>query len=217
MVNKKWLAINLRAQVGLDDREDLLLMLFEEIISKFKEKVDSWHFLWESDPYPNTLLLRFYGDSEVIDKIKENFDGFLQEKKIDFTPDNTYDGEAKSYGAEGWKYVMRILHLGSTLALDLAKNERTGGKKEEFAQPILCYVDRWIHLFLNQLLTRRIVEHDVLFKFSVHRYIISKIGAKNYQEMSKEKKTALVKMTPDFSNVLTEKVDDFLRDIGYNI
>lgn len=210
MNGKKWLAINLRAPTDLRGKEDLLLVLFEKIISKFREKLESWHFLWEPKPYPHTLLLRFYGNPTAIDKLKEAIYDFLSEEGVEYDPDKTYDGEAARYGIKGWKYVMKILHLGSNFALDLINKERQRKKNEEFSQPLGCYIDRWIHLFLNQLLTREIAEHEILFKFSIHRYVIYKIGEKGYHQVSKE----LAKEAPKFFNSLTESVDDFLKHRG---
>ena len=213
MNEKKWLVINLRTPTDLSMREDILVKTFEEIISTFRDKVESWHFLWEPEPYPHTLLLRFYGVSETIDELEEALERFLDEEGIEYNQDTTYDGEAERYGTKGWEYVMRILHLGADFAMDLIKKERSRSNSEEFSQPFFLYIDRWIYLFLNQLLTRRVVEHDVLFRFSVHRYVISKIGGRNYRQVSGD----LARETPRFFDLFKEEIDDFLRDKGYNV
>lgn len=212
MCEKRWLVLNLNAPTDLSMKEDLLVKVFGEVISTFRDKVESWHFLWEPSPYPNTLLLRFYGDIKVIGKLEGAFENFLGEEGIEYIPDNTYDGEVPSYGTNGWDYVMKILHLGSDFALDLIQKERSGADNEYFSKPLFIYIDRWMHLFLNQLLTK-VVEHDVLFKFSVHRYAMSRIGAKNYRQVAEE----LGKETPEFFDVFRERIDNFLRKRGNRV
>lgn len=110
--------------------------------------------------------------------LKEALEGFLGKENIEYCPDNTCDGEAQTYGIKGWQYVMRILHLGSNFALDLINNDRAGGRNEELLSHSCAISIGGYIFFLNQLLTRKMVEHDVLFKFSMHRYVINKIGEK---------------------------------------
>ena len=149
MCMKKWLAVNLETPIDLSMRDDILVKIFEEIISAFRDKVESWHFLWEPEPYRHTLLLRFYGTSETINELEEALEKLIDEEGIEYTPDTTYAGEAERYGTKGWEYVMRILHLGADFAMDLIEKERSRSNSEELSQPLLLYIDRWIHLFLN--------------------------------------------------------------------
>lgn len=205
MCDKRWLAVNLKAPAERLVKEDLLFVLFEEIIFEFRETVDSWHFLWESEPFPHTLLLRFYGESGAVDNLKEVLCNFLDEKNVEYAPDNTYDGEVESYGTIGWQYVMKILHLGSDYALGLIKRVRQEESDGEFCKPISVYIDRWLHLFLNQL-TTRVPEHKTLFSSSVHRYVINRVGVANYHRVSAE----LTKEVPTLLNEMTNRVDAFL-------
>lgn len=212
MCEKRWFVLNLNAPTDLSLKEDFLVKVFRDTISKFRYSVDSWHFLWEASPYPNTLLLRFYGEIKVINELEEDFEEFLTEEGIEYTLVETYGGEVPSYGVKGWEYVMRILHLGSDFVLDLIQKERSEAGNEDLSKPLFIYIDRWMHLFLNQLLTR-VVEHDVLVQFSVHRYAMSRIGAGNYRQVAEE----LGKETPEFLNVFRESIDNFLRKIGYRV
>ena len=209
MCDKKWFAVNLKAAAVLARKEDLLFTLYKEIIFEFKETVDSWHFLWESEPFPHTLLLRFYGKSDVVDNLKEALYKLLDEKGVEYAPDGTYDGEVGSYGTTGWEYVMKILHVGSSYALDLIKKVRQQEANGKFRKPISIYIDRWLHLFLNQL-TTRVSEYKTLFSSSVHRYAINRIGVANYNRVSGE----LAKEVPTLLNEMTDRVDAFLRSKG---
>jgi len=205
MCEKRWLAVNLKAPADRSSKEDLLLNVYDEIISRFRDGVESWHFLWESTPYPHTLLLRFFSNGSVIEELGEALESFLDEEGIERTPDEAYEGEASSYGVKGWKYVMGILHLGADFAIDLIKNERTR-RTEDFNKPLSINVDRWVHLFLNQLGTR-IVEYDILFKLSAHRYVINMIGEERYRQVSGD----LQKEIPEFLDMFTGRLNNFLR------
>jgi len=209
MCDKKWLAVNLKVPAEHVSKEDLLFVLFEDIICEFRETVDSWHFLWESEPFPHTLLLRFYGNSEVVNNLKETLYKSLDEKGVEYAPDNMYDGEVETYGIKGWEYVMKILHLGSDYASDLIKKVRQKEINGEFSKTFSIYIDRWLHLFLNQLSTR-VSEHTILFSSSVHRYAIHRIGVANYSRISAE----LAKEVSTLLNEMADRVDTFLRNKG---
>ena len=183
--NAKWLAINIKVPEKPSEKEDLLIQIHADVISVFKDKVESWHFLWESAPFQHTLLTRFYGDAETIEKLEEAIVSLLDKEGIEWERDKKYEGEAKTYGSKGWEYLAKVLHLGSEFAIAIIENERKGIKTEEFKWSLSGYLERWIHLFMNQLLTR-VSEAPTLFQLSVHRTAINMLGAEQYRRIAKD-------------------------------
>ena len=179
MPEKKWLWIDIQALAELAEKEDLLVKVHADIISKFRASVDSWHFLWEADSFPHTLLIRFYGNADIIQKIEEDIITLLESAKIE-SKIRPYEGEAVSFGLTGWEYVMKVLHLGAEFAIAIIENERKSQKGEELKWSLSGYIDRWAHLFMNQLSTR-VNESITLFQLSVHRMAINKLGEKQYR------------------------------------
>jgi hypothetical protein len=204
MKETKWLVINLKVPAEKSEKEDLLLGIFDGVISKFRDTVQSWHFLWEGKPYPHTLLLRFYGQSRTIDGMRAALKDYIDNKNLEYHLDNAYDGERNSYGVKGWKYVMGNLCLGADFAVDLIKNERTRNTVD-FPKPLSCYVDRWMHLFPNQLGTR-VSEYKVLFRFHAHRYVINQVGEERYRQVASD----LEEEMPDLLNASTSRLDSFI-------
>ena len=52
----------------------MLLDLADRLVTEFKRIMRegyTWHYLWESNPWPITLRLRFYGDGADIDRIEQ--------------------------------------------------------------------------------------------------------------------------------------------------
>ena len=164
----KWIEIN----VGISryDRDTMLGLFFklvDSLVTKFKglaKEGSSWHFLWESNPWPSTLRLRFYGDEETIDRIKQEFERLwssLKASRPDLLVDYCYGshgecgeeyvGEEDTYGSEGWKLVKKMLNFGAETALKLIKEHENMGRSKEFREPLDVYVDRYVHLFLNQM------------------------------------------------------------------
>jgi len=204
MEETKWSVTNIRVPAERSEKEDLLLGVFDGVISEFRDEVQSWHFLWEGKPYPHTLLLRFYGQSHIIDEMWETLKDYLDNKNLEYQPDDVYDGERASYGVKGWKYVMDGLCLGSDLAVDLMKNERAKDAVG-FPKPLPCYVDRWVHLFLNQLRTR-VSEYKVLFSFHAHLYVLNQVGEERYRQIASD----LEKEMPDLLSASTSRLDSFI-------
>mgnify|MGYP005634972143 CR=1 FL=1 len=62
-----------------------------------------------------------------------------------------YVGEEDRYGSEGWNLVAKMLNFGSEIALKLIKKRENMGRSNEFKMPLDVYVDRYDHLFLNQI------------------------------------------------------------------
>ncbi len=191
----KWVEINI--EIKNTDQEEIrkvfsnLIYYLVKDFKKISNKKGSWHFLWESNPWPNTLRIRFYSNEEAIDQIKnkfekeynnfkENNEGILGE----FIYGNNgivgeeYEGEINYYGIKGWKLVMNILEFGSETALELIRNKDLLESDEYSAQypgSIDLYSDRYVHLFLNQL-SYFIKESEFLMKQLPFRYYIEKNG-----------------------------------------
>jgi len=205
---KKWVVFFAKAPEELSKKEDLLIKIHDDIIAKFKSKLDSWHFLWEPYPWKHTLLLRFYGGDQVIEDVTKFIKEKLKSMDLPFDIDTNYYGEAHEYGNKGWEYVAKILHLGSEFAIDLIKREREREKKinEDFRKPFAIFIDRWIHLFLNQLLTR-IYEPYCLFSLSAHRLAINILG-RNYYKISQElEKEVYFRLFKEFKR----KIEEFIQ------
>ncbi|AFZ70435.1 hypothetical protein Calag_0690 [Caldisphaera lagunensis DSM 15908] len=191
----KWTEINV--EVKNTDQEEIKKIfskLIYYLVKEFKEmtnKRGSWHFLWESTPWPNTLKIRFYGSENAIDQIKKKF----EEEYNNFKEDNKeilgefiygnngvngeeYEGEIIYYGVKGWKLVMKMLEFGSEIALELIRNKDLLESDEYSAQypgSIDLYADRYVHLFLNQL-SYFIKESEFLMKQLPFRYYVEKYG-----------------------------------------
>ncbi|MCD6458888.1 MAG: hypothetical protein J7K82_08600 [Thermoproteales archaeon] len=173
---KKWIVVNIEAPGDASSIADFLVKIYDKIVLKYRNRVDSWHFLWRDEPYPRTLLVRFYGESSVVDELKNFSERELKVLKCNFCfgahgeCSGDYRGEAEEYGSRGWDYIMRLLNLGSELAIDIIK--RRGKEDEEFKLTKGVAVERWIHLFCNQI---NVNEPFVLFSLASHRYIVDSI------------------------------------------
>jgi len=164
----KWVEINVG--IGRDDPETLMEVLLDLVgglVTEFKRIMRegyTWHYLWESNPWPITLRLRFYGDDADIDRIKHGFQRLwnsLKTSKPNILMDYCYGrhgecckeyiGEDDIYGSKGWELVKKMLNFGSEVALELIKNIGIMRKSNEFKTLLDIYVDRYVHLFLNQI------------------------------------------------------------------
>jgi len=83
-----------------------------------------------------------------------------------FILDETYEGEKSKYGIGGWRYVMKILHLGSEFALDLIKYERKRHEGNGFIQPLTS-----IGGYISSLISCQLglMSYGILFELSIHR------------------------------------------------
>jgi len=104
----KWTEINIG--IGKHDSEamvEALLELVDPLVTKFKEVMKetySWHYLWEGKPWPLTLRLRFYGNDEAIDRIKQEFEKLWNDLKAS-RPDILVDYCYGRHGECGKEYV----------------------------------------------------------------------------------------------------------------
>jgi hypothetical protein len=129
--------------------------------------------------------MRFFGSPDTVGEIGKKLTKLLDNEGIQWKPDEKYDGEAKSYGTRGWEYIMNVLHLGSDFAIDILENTRKGEETEEFKRSLGGYLERWIHLFSNQLGTK-IREDKALFHLSLHRTAVYVLGEEEYRKISKK-------------------------------
>jgi hypothetical protein len=197
MTNMRWLAINVMAPDNPSGKEDLLMKTHAEVISLFKTKLESWHFLWEGAPFTHTLLLRFYGDLGPIEELKKALVNLFEKDHLRWESDEKYEGEASTYGSKGWEYLTRVLHLGSDFAIAVIENERRNVKNEGLKWSLSGYLERWIHLFMNQLHTR-VKEADTLLQLSVHRRAINMLGEEQYRRISRDLDEELRQLIPQF-------------------
>lgn len=211
MNKKEWFVINIRVSEKQSEKEDLLIRLHSDIVCVFKAKLESWHFLWEGSPFRHTLLMRFFGNADTIGEIEKTMTKLLDAQGIDSKPDETYDGEAKHFGTRGWEYIRKVLHLGSDFAIDIIENERKVVKNEEYKLSLSGYLERWVHLFMNQLNTR-VREDATLFQLSAHRTAVNTLGEVNYRKICGELDIQIPKFLDDFHNkTLLPHIDSLLK------
>jgi len=167
----RWIEINIGLKSNLERRREVALKalykLVDPLVIKFKEVMRegcTWHYLWEANPWPLTLRLRFYCNDNVINRIKQEFEKLWSSLKasepeifIDYCYGRhgkcgeVYAGEEDIYGYRGWDLVNKMLNFGAEIALELIKKCDIMGKSQEFKASLNVYVDRYVHLFLNQM------------------------------------------------------------------
>ena len=207
MPEKKWLWIDIKAPEQKPEKENLLLRIHADVISTFRLGVENWHFLWESAPFQHTLLIRFCGDAESIQKIEGAITDMLDSAKIEWKIE-PYEGEASTFGLTGWEYLTKVLHLGSEFTIALIENERSP-KSEEFKWPLSGFLERWIHLFMNQLSTR-VGEAPTLFQLSAHRIAINVLGEKQYRLIALDLDAEI---NPLWNNMCNETIFPLLKKL----
>jgi len=217
----KWIEINVG--IGKYDRNamlEALLRLVDPLVTKFKEvaKEDySWHYLWESNPWSLTLRLRFYGDEEAIDEIKHGFEKLwssLRASRPDLFVEYCYGrhgecgeeyvGEEDEYGSEGWELVKKMLNFGSEIALELIKKHKDMGRSKEFKVPLEVYVDRYVHLFLDQM-APLINELQLYLEWLIFRYFLYTVGKLPSEEVTNEIAEKIIQ-------ILQQGVESYIRD-----
>lgn len=166
----KWIEINVCVNV-YQAMYDALIRLVDPLASEFKAMARdgcTWHYLWENQPWPLTLRVRFYCDDDVIEKVARRFEELHSSLAASQPPllcgfcygrhgecGKEYSGEADEYGPKGWELVSRMLNFGSEVALELIKAEGDGLMGGgDFKKPLEVYVDRYVHLFLDQMAAR---------------------------------------------------------------
>jgi len=128
VINLKWIEVNIKCTPEISDDEYLTKYVLT-ILNKCRSKCESWHFLWEGKPWPNTLMLRFFGDDEKIDDIKEILEEELKDvchcygEHGDCGEDKEYKGEADVWGTKIWERGIKFMEFGSDFALELIKTK----------------------------------------------------------------------------------------------
>ena len=218
----KWIEINIG--IGNHDREakvEVLLRLVDPLVTRFKEiarEAYSWHYLWESVPWSSTLRLRFYGDEEAIGKIKQEFEKLwssLRASRPDLFVDYCYGrhgecgkeyvGEEEEYGSEGWELVKKMLNFGSEIALELIKKHKDMGRSEKFKKPLNVYVDRYVHLFLNQM-NPLINELQFYLDQLIHRHFLYTIRKPPPEELAN-------KIAEEIYQILQQGVESYAGNV----
>ncbi len=189
----KWVEINVG--IGKDDSEamiEALLSLADNLVTKFRSMTRdgcTWHYLWENVPWQLTLRLRFYCDEETLNRIKQEFEKLWSSLKalrpnifVDYCYGcqgecgKEYYDEDDVYGSKGWELVKKILNFGSEIALELIMNVKIMEKSNWFKTSLDVYVDRYVHLFLNQV-SPLINELDFYLLQLVYRYFLYATGS----------------------------------------
>lgn len=166
----KWVEVNIGVKKDEHIKRVVLLEFVAPLVEDIQSKVESWHFLWESKPWPKiegigtTLRLRFYGEDNIVDQIKQEIENRLATLERDKPElylghcfgrhgkcDEDYEGEADDWGTDAWKYGIKFLNTGSEFALALIKNQDKLDKSAEYKKSIDFYADRYVHCFLNNI------------------------------------------------------------------
>ena len=59
-----WIEVNIECPIA--NKNDFLILYVKPVVEEYKNRIQSWHFLWESDPYPCTLMVRFCGEENTL-------------------------------------------------------------------------------------------------------------------------------------------------------
>ncbi len=155
----KWIEINVD-QSQYTSNDDCLLKVVRPALDEARARVQTWHFLWEGRPWPSTLRLRFYGNDEDIEKLKQFLEHKLKNVRHcygehgDCSENKEYKGEANGgsgWGTKAWEKGMKFLEIGSEFALELIENKDKLGRSPDYKKNADEYADRYTHLFLNQI------------------------------------------------------------------
>lgn len=161
MIVLKWIEVNIKCTPETSKNE-YLTKIARTILNESSSRYESWHFLWEGKPWPNTLMLRFFGHDEKIDDLKQYLEDELKDichcygAHGDCGEGKEYKGEANYWGTEAWKKGIIFLEFGSEFALELIENKDKLGNSIEYKKEISYYADRYTHLFLNRMCLARI-------------------------------------------------------------
>jgi len=168
----KWIEINIGLKYEKIFLNEVLISQIKPIVDQNRARVCSWHFLWEGKPWPElkgtgiTLRLRFFGEENIIDSLRNDLDAKFLILENQF-PDlylghcfgkhgdceKEYKGEADDWGTEGWKLGRDVLRFASNTALKLIQDQDKLGKIEDYKKNVNFYADRYVHSFLNMLKT----------------------------------------------------------------
>lgn len=155
MIILKWIEVNIKC--APETQDEYLTKTVRKILNECRSKYESWHFLWEGKPWPNTLRLRFFGNDNKIDDIKQYLEEELKDichcygEHGDCGEGKEYKGEANGWGTNVWDKGIKFMEFGSEFALELIENKDKLGKSREYKGDAFFYADRYTHLFLNQV------------------------------------------------------------------
>jgi len=166
----KWIEVNIGVPSDVVNCKSILKDFVSPFVEENMDTYSCWHYLWERKPWPEiegegvTLLLRFYGEDEMMDGLKDELEQKLTQLHCE-RPENClghcfgahgecgdeYVGEANTWGEIPWEYGMKFFQIGSEYALDLLRNEEKLGRSDEYKEDAYYYADRYVHCFLNQM------------------------------------------------------------------
>jgi len=155
----KWIEINVD-QSQYVSNDDCLVKVVRPALDEFRARVQTWHFLWEGRPWPFTLRLRFFGNDQDIEQLRQFFENKLKNvhhcygEHGDCGENKEYKGEANGgngWGTKAWEKGMKFLEMGSEFALELIENKDKLGRSPDYKKNANEYADRYTHLFLNQI------------------------------------------------------------------
>ena len=150
-MTEKWIEVNIHLN-GYSRINEVIAEIVKELVQDFKNKgwIKSWHFFREPQ-----IRLRFFGEEENIEKVKDSIEAKLTEKestKGDLYSchifgshgrrNEEYVGEA-DYWRDDWSLVMKLWENSSEFALNLVSKGAS--------IPFDIHGERHVHTLLNQL------------------------------------------------------------------
>jgi len=146
----KWIEVDIHLN-NYTRTDEVIRETVKELVQDFKTKnwIRSWHFFREPQ-----IRLRFYGEAENIDKVKEAVDSKLNERestKGDLYSchvfgshgrrNEEYVGES-GFWLNDWLSVMKLWENTAEFALSMI---------DSASKPLDVHGERHVHLLLNQL------------------------------------------------------------------
>ena len=151
-MTEKWIETRIWFKKKILEKSDnynTLLKRFKNIVEKCNKKLISFHFFFEPDP---DLLVRIQIKEDThFEKTKtiiknEMWDlGFI--KNIDFN--ESYIGEQKSFGEDGWEIAKRFFEISSRFAISLIDESFVKGKEFNDEKLIHCFCNK-VHITYQQ-------------------------------------------------------------------
>ncbi len=227
----KWIEVDIGLRHNISVMHSTLLSLVKKYVEEKGSSLASWHFLWEDIPWPRdkgsgiTLRWRLHVDEELFLTWKDELDLKLKELESVRSAEylghcfashgvcgQEYVGEAEDWGQDGWNFGIKILQLGSEIAMKMVEDKSQIGYTQQYRRQLPFYLDRYTHLFLNQVSTLLeeygLTESDFYLQEGVQR-----------MNLPTEDKDQLLEHILQFDNVIKgrdiakEKPQDFINGL----
>ena len=187
-----WIEVNIECPIA--NKNDFLILYVKPVVEEYTNRIQSWHFLWESDPYPCTLIVRFCGEENTLIDLSIQLEIILQQinhcygRNGDCITHEEYNGEADTWGDECWERGVQFLNFGSEFALELVENRNQLGNSTDYRKDVFGFADRYTHLFLIQI-SSLLNEVDFYLLQGISRF-----AAQEHIELSDAKRSTILRI-----------------------